>query len=247
MQRRVARFLDEKTARVDGLIENKRAILDRLGEMRQSLIARTVTKGLDPRAPMKPSGLDWLGDMPVHWNIAPLRWYLRTASGEGLRNVDIAGERSEIDYAPVIGGNGIMGFTGAANSEKAILVIGRVGAHCGNVHPIDEPSWITDNALRVYDVRGFERDYLLFTLQTRDLNTLASRNAQPLITGEMVKAQYLPCPPTNEQRAIGKELEQSLGYLDHNSARVSKSIHLLSEYRSAFISAAVTGQVKELR
>ena len=246
-QRRIARFLDEKTARIDGLIEKKRMLLDRLAEKRQALITRAVTKGLNPDAAMKPSGIDWLGDIPAHWEIAPLRWYLRTASGEGLRNVDIADERTATDYAPVIGGNGTMGFTDATNSVKAILVIGRVGAHCGNVHPIDEPSWITDNALRVYDVQSFDRDYLLFTLRTRDLNTLASRNAQPLMTGETVKAQHLPCPPTSEQQAIGKEIEQSLGDLEDNTARVNQSIQLLSEYRSAIISAAVTGQLAELR
>ena len=246
-QRRIARFLDEKTARIDGLIEKKRELLDRLTEKRQALIHAAVTKGLNAQAPMKPSGIDWLGDIPAHWEIALLRWYLRTASGEGLRNVDCADERTETDYAPVIGGNGTMGFTDATNSENAILVIGRVGAHCGNVHPIDEPSWITDNALGIYDVRSFDRDYLLFALRTRDLNTLATRNAQPLMTGETVKAQYLPCPPTSEQYAIGKELEQSLGDLEDNTARVNQSIQLLFEYRSAIILAAVTGKLTEMR
>ena len=244
-QRRIARFLDEKVVRIDGLIAKKRELLDRLAEKRQALITRAVTKGLNPDAPMKPSGIDWLGDIPTHWDIVPLRWYLRTASGEGLRNVDIADEQTESDYVPVIGGNGTMGFSDATNSEKAILVIGRVGANCGNVHPIDQPSWITDNALRVYNVRGFDRDYLLFAMRTRDLNALASRNAQPLMTGETVKAQYLPCPPTSEQQAIGKELEQSLDDLEDNTARVNQSVQLLSEYRSAIISAAVTGQLAE--
>lgn len=72
-QRRIAQFLDEKTARIDGLIEKKRALLDRLAEKRQALITRAVTKGLNPDAPMKPSGIDWLGDIPVHWEVLPLR------------------------------------------------------------------------------------------------------------------------------------------------------------------------------
>ena len=73
-QRRIARFLDEKTARIDGLIEKKRELLDRLAEKRQALITRTVTKGLNPDAPMKSSGIDWLGDIPAHWEIrVPLR------------------------------------------------------------------------------------------------------------------------------------------------------------------------------
>ena len=72
-QRRIARFLDEKTARIDGLIEKKRALLDRLAEKRQALITRAVTKGLNPDAPMKPSGIDWLGDIPAHWEVLPLK------------------------------------------------------------------------------------------------------------------------------------------------------------------------------
>lgn len=246
-QRRIVRFLNEKTAWIDGLIKKKRFLLGRLSEMRLSVVAHVVTKGLSPDAQMKFSGIDWLGDIPTHWDIVPLRWYLRTSSGEGLRNVDIADERTETDYAPVIGGNGIMGFTNATNTEKATLVIGRVGAHCGNVHPIDEPSWITDNALKVYDTRRFNRDYLLYTLRTRDLNTLASQNAQPLMTGETVKAQYLPCPPASEQQAIGKKLEQSIRNLENVTARVNQSVLLLSEYRSALVSAAVSGQLEVLK
>ena len=72
-QRRIAQFLDEKTARIDGLIEKKRALLDRLAEKRQALITRAVTKGLNPDAPMKPSGIDWLGDIPAHWDVKQLR------------------------------------------------------------------------------------------------------------------------------------------------------------------------------
>lgn len=71
-QRRIARFLDDKTARIDALIEKKRALLDQLAEKRQALITRAVTKGLNPDAPMKPSGIDWLGDIPAHWNVIAL-------------------------------------------------------------------------------------------------------------------------------------------------------------------------------
>ena len=71
-QRRNARFLDEKSAQIDGLIENKRALLERLAEKRQALITRTVTKGLNPDAPMKSSGIDWLGDIPAYWGIRGL-------------------------------------------------------------------------------------------------------------------------------------------------------------------------------
>ena len=72
-QQRIAQFLDEKTAQIDGLIEKKRALLQRLVEKRQALITRAVTKGLSLDAPMKPSGIDWLGDIPAHWEVMPLK------------------------------------------------------------------------------------------------------------------------------------------------------------------------------
>ena len=72
IQRRIARFLDDKTARIDALIEKKRALLDRLAEKRQALIIRVVTKGLNPNTPMKSSGIDWLGGIPAHWEVRGL-------------------------------------------------------------------------------------------------------------------------------------------------------------------------------
>ena len=72
IQRKIVRFLDEKTSRIDGLIEKKRELLDRLAEKRQALITRAVTKGLNPDALMKPSGVDWLGDIPAHWDVIAL-------------------------------------------------------------------------------------------------------------------------------------------------------------------------------
>ncbi|HOO93163.1 MAG TPA: restriction endonuclease subunit S, partial [Opitutales bacterium] len=72
-QRRIAAFLDEKTARIDGLIAKKRELLERLAEKRQALITQAVTKGINPHAPMKPSGIDWLGDIPAHWEVKQLK------------------------------------------------------------------------------------------------------------------------------------------------------------------------------
>ena len=81
-QQRIARFLDEKTAQIDALIEKKRALLERLAEKRQALITRAVTKGLNPDAPMKPSGIDWLGDIPAHWEVNRLNRQIRSKCGK---------------------------------------------------------------------------------------------------------------------------------------------------------------------
>jgi type I restriction enzyme S subunit len=243
-QQRIARFLDEKTAQIDGLIEKKRALLDRLAEKRQALITRAVTKGLNPSAPLKPSGIDWLGDIPAHWKMRRLRWYMRIRSGEALRNEDMSVEATDIDRIPVIGGNGIMGFTSSANSTDVGIIVGRVGALCGNVHAVPTDSWITDNALGISRVRCFDLEYLIHQLRLRDLNALATRNAQPLMTGEVVKAQSLASPPLNEQQKISAYIDVKSRPIQETEKRIAESITHLTEYRAALITAAVTGMLE---
>jgi type I restriction enzyme S subunit len=91
-QRRIAGFLDERTARIDALISRKRALLDRLAEKRQALITRAVTQGLNPAAPMKDSGIGWLGRVPAHWTIEALGYRYQVQLGRMLN-----AERAEGD------------------------------------------------------------------------------------------------------------------------------------------------------
>lgn len=91
-QRRIADFLDEKTARIDALIAKKRALLERLAEKRQALITRAVTKGLNPSAPMKPSGIDWLGDIPAHWDVVATGYRYEVQLGRMLNGERASGD-----------------------------------------------------------------------------------------------------------------------------------------------------------
>lgn len=98
-QQRIAQFLDQKTAQIDGLIEKKRALLERLAEKRQALITQAVTKGLNPKAPMKPSGIDWLGDIPAHWEVLPVKRIAKLESGHTPdKKIDAYWEDCEIPW-----------------------------------------------------------------------------------------------------------------------------------------------------
>jgi type I restriction enzyme, S subunit len=98
-QRRIAHFLDEKTARIDALIEKKRALLERLAEKRQALITQAVTKGLNPAASMKDSGIDWLGNIPAHWEVLPVKRVARLESGHTPdKKIDAYWEDCEIPW-----------------------------------------------------------------------------------------------------------------------------------------------------
>ena len=244
-QKRVTEFLDEKTAHIDALIRKKEELLKKLAERRLAIITKAVTKGLTPEAPMKDSGISWLGSVPVHWDIMSLRLILRTSSGDFISNEQFAKERSEDTPIPVIGGNGVSAYTDKHNSSENTLVVGRVGAHCGNVHLVSEKCWVTDNALKIRIIREeVAEGYLLYLLRVLRLNDSANKSAQPLITGEMVKSQKVCVPLNKEQLEIVQYIRVFSEEADRVQVKVQEAIDCLKEYRSAIITAAVTGQIK---
>jgi len=189
-----------------------------------------------PYPKYKPSGVEWLGDVPEHWEVKKLKWvYQGIGSGDGISPDDI-----DVDGTyPVYGGNGIMGYTESHNSNVTDIIIGRVGAKCGNVYLINGPKWISDNALRL-KIRGVDLKYLALLLEHRNLNQLANQNAQPLITGSMVANQFLPLPPLPEQQAIAGFLDRATGRIDALISKKERLLELLAEQRAALISRAVT-------
>ncbi len=145
---------------------------------------------------------------------------------------------------PVIGGNGLMGYAAASNIDHQVLVIGRVGALCGNVHIVSPPAWITDNALVLRPKTGvFDNRYLAHVLRFRNLNDIAAKTAQPLITGTQVRDQRIPCPSMPEQIAMADSLDSECLMLDELSGATETAIARLTEYRQAPITFAVTGKI----
>lgn len=252
-QRTIAAFLDRETSRIDALIEKKRLLLERLEEQRTALISRTVTHGLPPEAAraagldpsprLKPSGVEWLGDVPEHWEVTSLGWHIDVRSGDFLPNDDIEPSRDAATPHPVVGGNGVMGFTSQTNTPADTVVIGRVGALCGNVHLVNERAWVTDNALRIRRARSFNPQYLQLQLGAMRLNQWANVNAQPLITGSMLKSRKVVLPPLAEQDEIARWSVEALRDRQRVADAVVDAIERLQEYRTALITAAVTGKI----
>ena len=242
-QRAIAAYLDTETARIDALITKTERLTALLREKRTALISQAVTKGLDAAAAMKDSGVEWLGEIPSHWKAVSLRWSLNIHSGESISSDEVEPTADNENRVPVIGGNGILGYTDRANTFQPTIVIGRVGAQCGNVHFILCNSWITDNALRLSIIRGFIPEYLGKLLRAYDLNRLSVSTAQPLLTGGQIKALMVVCPPLHEQRAIADRLDRETARIDALIVKNNRLIALLREKRSALISAAVTGKL----
>ena len=236
-QKAISNFLDQKTAEIDGLIADKEKLIELLQEKRQAIITEAVTKGLNPNVKMKDSGIEWIGEIPEHWNTSSLRWYVSIKSGDFISQEDIDVEGK----IPVIGGNGLMSYTNKTNCNYKTIAIGRVGALCGNVHLIRRPSWITDNALFITNLSNkLYIEYLFYVLKALDLNQYANKTAQPLISGSLVKSRIIPIPPIVEQAAIADFLDQKTAEIDDLIADKEKLIELLQEKRQAVITEAVT-------
>jgi type I restriction enzyme S subunit len=242
-QAAIVRFLDHANGRIERAIRAKRKLMALLNEQKQAIIHRAVTRGLDPSVPLKPSGIPWLGDIPKHWEVWPLRRCISIASGDFADGTRIKSSRSKSHAFPVIGGNGIMGFTDQSNATETTIVIGRVGALCGNVHLVQESAWITDNALRITRIRGFAAEYLAEQLRDMNLNRFANANAQPLITGGTIKSQRVVKPPVQEQSEIVTRLHELSGPTNTALARTEREIGLLREYRTRLIADVVTGKL----
>ncbi|RDC68480.1 restriction endonuclease subunit S [Rhodovulum sp. 12E13] len=264
-QRRIARFLDEKTARIDGLIEKKRALLERLAEKRQALITRAVTKGLDPTAPMKPSGIDWLGDIPAHWEVLPLKRVLASSdygisaslepSGEvavlrmgNLEDGEIALDNLRfIDEVPadlLLQPNDVI-----FNRTNSLDLVGKAAIFRGTP---DYPVSLASYLVRFRFTKNYDPEYANFVMGTRDLMALARTLALPSIgQANLNPSRYaeieFPIPSIREQWEICAFLNRKSEALKDVSSQIASSVDQLLEYRAALITAAVTGKIAELQ
>ena len=190
----------------------------------------------------KESRVEWLGEVPEHWKLIRLRWLIQTSSGDFISNTEIESEPTDHKTTPVVGGNGVMAYTNETNTAKDTIIVGRVGAHCGNVHLLKVSSWVTDNALRIKLLSpNLCSEYIFHLFKALKFNDSANKNAQPLITGETIKSHSIALPPlAEEQNQIARFLDHETARIDALIAEQERLIELLKEKRQAVISHAVT-------
>jgi type I restriction enzyme S subunit len=265
-QASIGSFLDHETARIDALIEKKQRLIELLKEKRQAVITRAVTKGLDPSVPMKDSGVQWLGEVPEHWDVGKLRWqanlqggvakgrdlssahtkvlpYLRVANvQDGYLDLD---EVKEIDLL-------------VSEVERYLLKTGDVLMNEGGDNDKLGRGTVWDGAIapcvhqnHVFAVRPSAHlcpEWLaLFTASSGAKSYFFLRSKQSTnlasISASNVKDIHVPLPPTDEQRSICRSVGEMTGRFDQLIQKSQRSMDLLAEHRSALITAAVTGQI----
>ena len=249
-QRRIARFLDEKTAQIDGLIAKKRELLHRLAEKRQALITRSVTKGLNPDAPTKPSGIDWLGDIPAHWKVLRLRYVVKNLNN---MRVPIAAElRKGVERSyPYYGASGIIDYVDEYIFDFPTVLVAEDGANLlSRSTPLSfvaEGKYWVNNHAHILRPEKMTVWFCSSLLALYPLDPWISGSAQPKLTKDNLSSLEVWVPPLDEQRHIEASVKQEAAHLQQTRQPLENSIEALEEYRSALITAAVTGQHVELR
>lgn len=239
-QQSIATYLDKKCGEIDELITLQEEMITKLQNYKQSVITEAVTKGLNKNVPLKDSGIEWMGEIPECWKVVKIKYLAKIKSGDSISSNEIIQE----GIYEVYGGNGLMGYCNKKNVEGFNIIIGRVGALCGNVRLISDSKYITDNALILNCFDNALYPYMYIMLKAANLNNLNTSNAQPLITGSKVLNVSLPIPPLSEQQSIADYLDQKCSEIDELISIKQQKIEKLKDYKKSLIFECVTGKRK---
>ena len=264
-QTAIAEFLDRETATIDGLIAEQRRLMELLKEKRQAVISHAVTKGLNPHAPMKPSGNLWLGDVPDHWEVGKVKHYFSTCSGgtpntgqqslyysmEGdgfpwVRTTDL--NNDFVATVPVYITEQAIKDTACAVLPQGTVMVAMYGGDgtVGKNGLLMFPATINQAVCGLLPSETHDNEYVFRFIQFYRpywMIGAESSRTDPNISQDRVKNAPFPKPPIAEQHDIVQFLNEKLATFDGLIAEAQRTIDLLQERRTALISAAVTGQI----
>ncbi len=247
-QTQIARFLDHETARIDALIAEQQRLIELLKEKRQAVISHAVTKGLDPTAPMKDSGVEWLGEVPAHWTVSKVKYEFKNLDSKRIPLS--AEERGEKQGGyPYYGASGIIDHVDEYIFDDDLVLVSEDGANLlMRNYPIAFVAtgryWVNNHAHILKPLRDLNVDYWAQIIELADLTSFISGSAQPKFTAEALGNLSIAFPPTIEERAqINNLLREKISGTERLLSESKQNINFLQERRSALISAAVTGKI----
>ena len=269
-QTAIAAFLDRETGKIDELVAEQRRLMELLKEKRQAVISHAVTKGLNPKAPMKPSDIEWLGDVPAHWRVMPLGRVTVSRCdgpfGSGLKSEHYTDAGVRVIRLQNIRRDGFDGtdeaFIDTDYFQKElsghdvvagdVLIAGlgddknTVGRAC--VAPAGiEPAMVKADCFRYRLERTQVLPEFVATAlsasSVADAGVLSSGSTRSRIPLSVMASRKIPIPPIDEQLSIVAFLDTEIANFDTLTAEAQRAIDLLQERRTALIAAAVTGQI----
>jgi type I restriction enzyme S subunit len=265
----IVTFLDHETAKIDALIAEQQRLIELLQEKRQTVISHAVTKGLNPDAPMKDSGVEWLGEVPEHWEVKQMRYVLHTLSQGSSPNC-LPTPALEEEYGVLKVGcvNGVSflpeenkGLLEETEPDLSSLIrAGDILMSRGNTRelvglaafvPDDSKHLLASDLIFMLRVcrELVDPEFITFLLRSNsgrsqiEPRTVGTSASMQKINQTTIKEIRIALPPLSEQQIIGNELHKEVKSSEELLSDALEIIRLLQERRSALISAAVTGQI----
>jgi type I restriction enzyme S subunit len=266
-QRAISSFLDRETAKIDALVEEQQHLIALLDEKRQAVVSHAVTQGLDPDAPMKDSGVEWLGQVPARWRVCRLKHIAEVRGRIGFRGYTSEDLVEAGDGALALGGANIgdNGQLSLANTtyltwekyeespeikiSRGDILLGQRGTcgKCALVASDIGPATINPSLVVLKEITSATPEFLALwisgSLAQRLFDSYLSKTAVPMLTQQQIENIPVVVPPEGEQERIVEFVEQKTSLIDELRRAANDAVALLKERRSALISAAVTGKI----
>jgi type I restriction enzyme S subunit len=257
----IAAFLDRETGKIDRLVAKNWELIEKLKEERAALISRTVTRGLNPNAKLKPSGVEWLGEVPEQWDIWKVSQAFSTV-GSGTTPPTSEAEwydgdicwvtTSElresviVDTGKKVTKEALWNFSALKLFPKGALAIAMYGATIGRLGILGVEATTNQACCVLAKAKRIDIQFMFYWFQAfRDqIVLLATGGGQPNICQDKIRSLRVACPPLSEQLAIASFLDRETGKINRLAAKVAEAIGRLQEYRAALITAAVTGKIE---
>lgn len=259
-QKVIARFLDFKTAQIDALISKKKVLLEKLAEKRTALISHAVTKGLDPSVPMKDSRVDWIGEIPKHWDVWKVtHGFRRIGSGTTPKSdnptfydgtipwVTTSELRESIIFDTVqkVTEEAVASHSALKIYPAGSLAIAMYGATIGRLGMLGINATFNQACCVFSDPEVFDSRFVYYWLWMRRpiLISLSNGGGQPNLSQDDLKKIWIPIPDLDEQKEIVRYLDKKTFEVDEHAMKVEEAVTKLLEYRSSLITNAVTGKI----
>lgn len=236
-QAAIVRYLDYMDRRIRKYIRVKQKLIKLLEEQKQAIIHRTVTRGLDPNVRLKPSGVEWLGDVPEHWEVKRLKWVTRLQRG-----YDLPADQRVPGPFPVVSSGGVIDSHADFKCTGPGVVMGRYGS-TEAVFYVTHDFWPHNTSLFVTHYYGNIPKWCYYLLRSITKADQSGKSAVPGIDRKDLFQIILAVPPLSEQLKIVRSIESEEEDLNNAISVATREIALLREYRTHLIADVVTGKL----
>jgi len=254
VQRAIADYLDRETARIDALIAAKERVLGLLAEKRGALITRAVTRGLDPNAPLRDSGIPWLGEIPARWEVRRIAWLFRERDERGepdlpLLEVSINAGVILREFSEERIESTAADFNTYKVARRDDVAFNKMRMWQGAVGVAPEDGLVSPDYVVAEPTGGLTPAYAGLLFRTAAFSAECARHSHGIVWDRLrlywegFREIEVPLPPPEDQAGIVDRVGSGVAMLDRLSGATERTIALLKERRAALIAAAVTGQI----